>query len=291
MLIRSTRFAAVVAATALTLCSCKQNVGLADVATLDKTVVQTQAAFASISDDYRASCVRTASWQRAAEPDTLPNVLNYCSEASRAARQWQAANSIVTSYVAALAALAGGNSDAGDYGLGAFFDAFDGLGVTKSFTPAQQKAVASAASSLVGSYYQAKRRDALAPIIASADVQLGSLVSTLEDIARTNYVAQLRTERLALQLFFEPQIAQAEYRSLGSQAFMLRASEREEQHAVDERQAAVTPYVAALENIRLTHAQLARSISDNRLADVDSIVRDYLAAYEPPLAALQKAYK
>ncbi len=270
---------------------CRQGTDLAAVQAFSKTVGETQASFAEISDDFRESCLRTVGWQRAAEPGTLPDAFTSCAEDAKAARQWQAANSVVTSYVAALGALAGGSDDSGDYGLADFSATFGSIIGTKTFDAEKQKAVAGAAAGLVDAYFKAKRRDALAPIIVAADGDLGKIIDTLSDVARTNYITQLDSERISVQLFFEPNIARAKPGLETLQAFAYRADERSEEAAIDNRQGAVGPYLAALENIRATHAGLAKAVSSNRLGDVTGIVQNYVATYKPQLVALQKAFK
>ncbi len=281
----------VIAATAIGLASCRQNVDLSAIAALSETVGETQGSFAELSDDFRASCLRTIGWQRAAEPNMAPDAFTSCAEEAKAARQWQAANSVVTSYVAALGTLAGGSDNAGDYGLGTFAQTFGSLGITKTFRADRQKAVAGAAAALVAGYFKAKRRDALAPIVTGADAELDTIVSTLEDVGRTNYVTQLATERLSVRLFFEPNLSRVKLGLPALQALQYRTAERDAQRDIDNRQGAVDPYIAALENIRVTHAQIAGAVSSNRLADVAGILRGYVQTSKPQLAALQKAFK
>ena len=129
----------------------------------------------------------------------------------------------------------------------------------------------------MGDYFKAKRRDALAPIITGADTDLGTIVATLEDVASTNYVTQLTTERIAMQGFFDPGIAQAQARHETMQVFEMRNAELVEQQRIDARQGAVTSYIAALENIRATHKQIAQAIASDRYSDVASIVSVYIA--------------
>ncbi|GAC1548888.1 MAG: hypothetical protein NVS2B17_33700 [Candidatus Velthaea sp.] len=280
-----------VAALSFGMSGCRQNVDLAALAALSKRVGATQASFAVLSDDFRESCLRTIGWQRAAQPDAAPDAYTSCAEEAKAARQWQAANSVVTAYVAALGTLAGGSDTAGDYGLGNFAQTFEKLGISKSFGAAQQQAVSGAAAALLSGYFKAKRREALAPIVTAADADLGTIVATLEDVARTNYITQLTSERLSLRLFFEPNLAHVGPGLPRLAALQYRTVERNAQHEIDSRQGAVDSYVAALENIRTTHAQIAQAVSANRLADVAAIVRSYVATSEPQLAALQKAFK
>lgn len=277
----------------LALTSCRQSVDLAALAALSKTVEDTQASFATLSDDLRGSCLRTIGWLRVTgRPGRqLPDAFTSCQEVAKASQQWQSANSVVTSYVAALGALAGGNDTAGDFGLSQFAQSFGSLGVTSSFTTEKQQAVSGAAASLLGDYFKAKRRDALAPIVTGADSDLGTIVATLEDVASTNYVTQLTTERIAMQGFFEPGIAQAQTRHETMQVFEIRNAELVEQQRIDARQGAVASYIAALENIRATHKQLAQAITNNRYSDVAAIVSVYIATYQPQLTALQKAFQ
>lgn len=277
---------------ALALTSCRQSVDLASLAALSKTVADTQASFATLSDDLRGSCLRTIGWLRVSgRPGRqLPDAFSSCQEVAKASQQWQSANSVVTSYVAALGALAGGNDTAGDFGLSQFAQSFGSLGVTSCFAASRQQAVSGAAASLVGDYFKAKRRDALAPIITGADTDLGTIVATLEDVASTNYVTQLTTERIAMQGFFDPGIAQAQAQHETMHVFEMRNAELVEQQRIDARQGAVTSYIAALENIRATHKQIAQAIASDKLSDVASIVSGYVANYQPQLTALQKAF-
>lgn len=277
--------------TALFLTACRQSIDLSSIIALSKATSDSQVTFAALSDDFFQSCLRTASWQRAAEPQVSRNALSTCAEEAKAANQWQAANSVVTGYVASLGALAGGGSDPGDYGLGNFAQTVAQLGPTKAFTGTQQQAVVSVTKSLLTDYFNIKRRQALSSIIPQADSDLDTLINTLEDAGRTNYVTQLTSERIAITLFFEPNISRAAPGVQRLIAFNYRATERNELHAVDQRQAAVANYVAALEQIRTTHHKIADAISNDHLGDVAGIVSAYVSEYQPQLIAIQKAFK
>ena len=286
----ATRSVTVAVIVSFVLTACRQNIDLAAIAALAKSTSESQGVFASLADDFHQSCVRTVGWQRAAEPLVSPNVFSSCTEEAKAARQWQSANSIVTSYVASLGALAGGASDPGDYGLTNFSKTLTDLGATKAFSDAQNKAVVGAVASLINDYFNIKRRAALAIVMASAQTDLDTLTTTLEDAARTNYITQLTTERTAIQLFFEPNIARAKPGVETLYAFRYRATEREEQAKVDARQAAVDHYIAALEQIRTAHHKVVDAVTGDRFSDVAGIVRAYLSEYKRQVDALHKAF-
>lgn len=271
---------------------CQQSADLSAIIALAKSTSDSQATFASLANDFQGSCIRTVGWQRAAEPTHLfPDANSACSEEAKASQQWTAANSIVTGYVASLGALAGGSYDPGDYGLTDFSTTLSDLGATKAFTDTQRKTIVGAATSLINDYFNIKRRQDLSSIIPSADADLDTVISTLEDAAQTNYVTQLSSERIAIGLFFEPNIARARPGLERLYAFRYRSVEHQQMQTVDEHQGAVAHYVAALEQIRTTHHQIASAITSNRISDVSSIIKAYLAEYQPQIQALQQALK
>ncbi len=272
---------------ALVLTGCKQNVDLNAIATLGKTTADGQAAFAALSNDFYDSCVRTVGWERAIDPTGVYDVTTICADNAKAARQWQSANSIVTSYVIAIGNLAGG-PDEGDYGMQSLATTFGQLGVTKCFSDSQVQAVSGAASSLISDYFKFKRREDLATIIPSANASLKSTITVLEDVAKTNYVTQLTTERNSIGVFVGPNMARAKigYERVYVEGFRVKALS-----TVDTHQAAIDHYVAALENIEATHQKMADAIANNKASDMSSIVHAYASEYAPEVSALQKAFQ
>src|ERR1700674_83949 len=269
------------------LTGCRQNVDLEALAALSKSVGDSQAAFASLSEYLHQSCAGTVGWQRAADPNTFSD----CAEEARAARQWTSADSVVTAYIASLGALAGGASDPGDYGISDFFQTLGNAGVTKTFKADQLKAATGFTKSLIDNFFKVKRREELATVIPAVDASLNGLIATLKEVARTNYVNQLTSERTAVKLFFEPNIARAKPGLETLYAFPFRETEREEQAKIDDKQAAIANYIAALDQISATHHKIAEAIKNNRTADVAGIIRGYAAEYGPDIRALQKAFK
>ena len=273
------------------LAGCKQSTDLAAIATMGATAEQSRSAFSSIADDFYESCVRMVGWQRAADPSAFPTVFTSCDEQHRAASQWENANNVVLAYVESLSALAT-NADQGDYGLAKLADSLTSTGLTPFLkTSAEHDAVVKAAASVVNDYFAFKRREALATIMPQADADFAQIVTTLESAAQNNYSTQLTSERLAIRLFFEPNIARARPGIERLYAFQFRATERSEQGAVDNRQAAIANYVAALESLHKTHHKIVEAIKNNNTSSIAAIVRGYVAEYQPEYTALQKAFQ
>lgn len=268
---------------------CRQSVDLGAISALGTAAQQSAGSFAALTDDFYQSCVRMKGWQRMAEPAAFPDVFTTCAEQQKASQQWETANNVVLAYVSAIAALAT-NSNQGDYGLSTLATTLVNTGTTPALTSAQHDAVVGAATALVNDYFSFERREALANIMPRADGDLARLITTLEQAARDNYTTQLTDERLSIRLFFEPNMSSARPGLERLYAFQFRAAERNEEAAVDSRQAAVADYVAALESIRKTHHKIADAISKNDIASISGIVKSYVIEYEPEYKALAKAF-
>jgi len=224
---------------------------------------------------------------------SMPDVTKPCEEDRKAALQWQAANNIVTNYIAALGALAGG-SDPGDYGIPKLLETFTKID-SKAFTATQKTAFGNAAASLVNDYFKIRQRNAIAESAAKADCDLQELIGVLatksDGNVAANYISDLYAERTSVYFFFATNVGQAKPGIERLLALKYTEDEHAEMATIDKHQAAAEAYRTALQKIATTHAALVNSIKSNHVSDMSAIVKQYLAEYRPEIKALDAAFK
>ena len=223
----------------------------------------------------------------------IPDVTKPCAEDEKAALQWEAANNIVTNYIAGLGALAGG-SDPGDYGIPKLLDTFNKID-SKAFSAPQKTAFGNAASSLLNDYFNIRRRNEIADYAVKADSDLQELIAVLatksDGNVTDNYISDLYTERTSVLFFFATNVGQAKPGIERLMALKYTENEHSEMAAIDKHQAAALAYRTALQKLATTHTALVDAIKSNRVSDMSAIVRQYIAEYRPEIQALNAAFK
>jgi hypothetical protein len=291
----ATAIRALAAAVGLALTACNQNADLDAIKQLASTTQASADSYSALANDYYVSCTRRYEWEWAAALSYrgIQPLSVACQSDKLTSTQWEDANLVLLSYVAALGALAGGGDSQTDYGIPKLIDSINSA--SGSLSSSIVSTISSLGQSLVTDLINMRRRDEIATYAPKANKDLDQLIGVLEDVGKTNYTKQLTLESDGLNHFF--QLGISEQRStrapsqLSEEQVSLRDRYRSARQQLDAHSDGVGAYVNSLEAIKNTHSALVASVESNSTADVGKIIQFYVDQLAPDIQELNRSVK
>jgi hypothetical protein len=167
-------------------------------------------------------------------------------------------------------------------------------------TSGKTAAISSALDSLASGLVAARTRNDIATEVVAANRLVEKLIDRLvndktatgaEDNVLGYYLKQLSFERFSMHTFYENNIGATQSGVERLQAFQYYATEATNDAKLDQRIAAAQSYKSALTKLKKAHDDIAKSVTSNDFASMQSIAQGYIQEYQPQIDGLRKAFK